>query len=266
MRFKEITEKFKDLNERTDSTKKTIASLESSKSKDGIVKEFLKLETGIVSTQNLISSMPQPVSYSTHVFSVLAALIAGIIITASGFSMIYPFPATEMSDMSAADCDPYLYQVNVGEVAGTTSEYSKYFNQTFIGFVTDVNMTNRSETALITLKNRDEEITLNEFWIQLIDEEWFERNYEVDFDKYPYHYPDYNGTYQLINDWFEPVDDWNIIHTVDGKIKLEYYKVDGTDRLYYYNSTYPGGAEVEYSDGKFIIIYNQEEIEYERIL
>ena len=267
MKFKDITKKFNEIHENSDLTKKSITKLESSKLKSELSERFLKLETSIVATQNLISSMPQPVSITTYVFSIVIALIAGILVTAFGFASIGLFPVVGMSDIPAAEYDPFMHRIHTGDVAGTTTEYSNYFNQTYIGFVTDVNMTNRSETALITLKNRDEEITLSEHWIELIDEEWFEYNYGVDFDQYPYHFPDYNGTYQLTNDWIEPMSkDWNIIHTVDGKIKLEYYKVDNTDKLYYYNSTYPGGAEVEYTNGEFIIICSQEEIEYERIL
>ena len=262
MRFKEISKKFKELYENADLTKKSITKLESSKLKSEISERFLKLETSIVSTQNLISSMPQPVSLNTYVFSVIIALIFGILVTAFGFASAGLFPIMEMSDMPAV-----MYRVHTGDIAGTNLEYRKNFNETFIGFVTDVNMTNRSETALVTLKNRDKEITLNEYWIQTVDDEWFEYNYEVDFDEYPYHYPEYNGTYQLVNNRFDPVSkDWNIIHTVDGKIRSEYYQVDDTNKFYYYNSTYPGGAEVEYFNGKFTIICTQEEIEYERIL
>lgn len=60
--------------------------------------------------------------------------------------------------------------------------------------------------------------------------------------------------------------DWHIIHTIDGKIRLEYFSPDNEYKFYYYNNTYHGGVEVEYINNKFIIFYNQEEIKYERIL
>ncbi|MCK4665603.1 hypothetical protein KAU33_02570 [Candidatus Dependentiae bacterium] len=278
MKYEEISKKFKEIDSEISSLQKNIIDFfpESQRAKSDVSSQFLKLETSIVSMKNLIRSLPQPISRTSYIIAVMVAFICGISITLYASTFPGWIPVIETSDVPVdmfAEYDPHLYRVHIGDVAGTTSEYSKHFNQTFIGFVTDVNVTNRSETALITLKNRDEEITLNEYWIQSIDEEWFERNYNVDFNQYPDHYPDYNGTYQftgtyqLTNNLFEPVSkDWNIIHTVDGKIRLEYYKVDGTERLYYYNSTYPGGAEVEYINGKFIIIYSQEEIEYERIL
>lgn len=165
--------------------------------------------------------------------------------------------------------NPHPDRPYIGNVAATNSEYINTFNETFIGFVTHINISNCTDDALITLKNREQEITLNEYWITWVDEEWFEEQYNVDFYRLPDHFIGYNGTYQFSTYQFsnpDDLDDWHIIHTENGILRCMYYSPEDINKWYYYNNTYHGGVNVEYNNHTFTIVKTGEEIEYEVIL
>lgn len=263
MKDTDLNKQVEDIDEKMGSLRKSISKLNSTPLKDEIVTNLSKLEMSMGSAKGIISDMLTPFSLSKYILIVFISMIVGFSIAALIFQ---PYSLMDVPvDYNSEDSINVGLQI--GDIAGTTPDYTSHFNESFLGYVTDVNKTNRTETALITVKNGETEIVLNEYWLQCVSEEWFEYNYNVDFGIYPVHYTDFNGTYQLVDDFYYPYsNDWDIIHTQDGKLKLEYYSPDDKLKLYYYNKTYPGGAEVEYVNEKFIIIYNQEEIKHERML
>jgi len=254
MKNTDLNHQFEDITKKTIALRKSISKLTSSDLKTEIVGDLAKTEKSIVSAKAILS---------TCFAAIASSILLGLLIAMYAFSIpiMMDEPTDSYSDFTISR------GLMIGDLAGTTPEYTFRFNESFLGFVTDVNRTNRTETAMVTIKNGEQEIILNEYWLQWAGEEWFEDNYGVDFNDYPAHYTDFNGTYQLVDDWYSPYsDDWDIIHTQDGVIRLEYYSPEDRVTLYYYNKTLPGGAEVSYSNEKFIIVYSQEEIEYERIV
>lgn len=266
---KKLIDKLDSINEKSDALKLEISNLPSSMTKTNLVSKWNGLETDIVSVDGLIRSLPGKIFIVNRTIALLIVILVGSLLGAFFIAAFYGFPALMVSDSDEPTTTDNLYPDRpiVGSTGVTNQDYIKHFNKSFIGYVTDVNMTNRSDSALVTLKNGDDEITLNEYWITWANEKWFEDVYGVSFDRVPAHFANYSGTYQFLDDWFEPAfDDFLIVHTEDGMIRLEDNPTNGQDSLYYYNNTYPGGAQVRYEDKKFIIIYSQEEIEYEKIL
>lgn len=266
---KKLTEHLDNIDKKSGALKVEISILPSSMAKTNLIKKWNDLETDIVSVSEVVRSMPGKIFVVNRTIALLVAILVGSLIGAFVIAVLYGFPALTASNSDVFVSEDILYPDRpvIGSTVVTNQDYIKHFNKSFIGYVIDVNMTNRSESALITLKNGDEEITLNEYWITWASEEWFENVYGISFDRIPPHFANYSGTYQLVDSCFEPAfDDFLIVHTENGIIRLEYSPSSGLDTLYYYNNTYPGGAEVRYEDKKFIIIYSQAEIEYEKIL
>lgn len=267
MNNKELINDLDSINEKSDKLKLEISSMPSSMTKTNLISKWNALETDILSLDGLVRNLPGKIFVVNRTIAILVALFVVVLIGSAILALFYGFPALITSDEPTAEYNPYPDRPMVGSTAVTNQRYIELFNKSFIGYVTDVNVTNRSDSALVTLENGDDEVTLNEHWITWANEQWFEDVYGVSFDRIPAHFANYSGTYQFLDDWFEPAfDDFLIVHTKDGMIRLEYNPTSGQDSLYYYNNTYPGGAQVRYEDKKFIIIYSQEEVEYERIL
>ena len=267
MNDKKLIENLDSIKKKSDALKLEISSLPSSMTKTNVISKWNTLETDIVSVDGLVRKLPGKIFVVNRLWVFLLTLFVGALIGSAVIAIFYGFPALITYDEPTAEINPYPDRPIVGSTGVTNQRYVELFNKSFIGYVTDVNMTNRSDSALVTLENGDDEITLNEYWITWANEQWFEDVYGVSFDRIPAHFANYSGTYQFLDDWFEPAfDDFLIIHTEDGMIRLEYSPSSGQNTPYYYNNTYPGGAEVRYEDKKFIIICSQEEIEYEKIL
>lgn len=241
----------------------------SSSLKTELVGYWNELESDMTAIDEFVRDLPENIVVVNRRIALLITILIGSLLGAFILAVIYGFPALIISDVNEPVAESIIYPDRpvVGSTAVTNQDYIKHFNKSFIGYVTDVNMTNRSDSALITLENGDDEITLNEYWITWASEDWFEDVYGISFDRIPAHFANYSGTYQYLDNWVEPIhNDFFIIHTEDGIIRLEYNPSSGQDTLYYYNNTYPGGAQIEYVDKKFIIVYSQAEIEYEKIL
>ena len=264
---KKLIDDLDNIKKKSDTLKLEISSLPSSMTKTNVISKWNALETDIVSVDGLIRNLPGKIFIVNRTIAILMAILVGSLLGAFFIAIFYGFPALITSDEPISENNLFPDRPVVGSTGVTNQRYVELFNKSFIGYVTDVNMTNRSDTALITLKNGDEEITLNEHWITWASEQWFEDVYGVSFDRIPTHFANYSGTYQYSDNWFEPVfDDFLIVHTEDGMIRLENSPSSDKDTLYYYNNTYPGGAEIKYEDKKFIIVYSKAEIEYKKIL
>ena len=266
---KRLIDDLDSIKKKSDTLKLEISSLPSSMTKTNVISKWNALETDIVSVDGLVRKLPGKIFIVNQTIVLLVTLFVGALIGSAILAALYGLPGLIIydSDEPITEDNPYPDRPIVGSTAATNQRYIELFNKSFIGYVTDVNVTNRSETALITLQNGDEEVTLNEYWITWASEQWFEDVCGVSFDRIPTHFANYSGTYQYSDNWFEPVfDDFLIVHTENGIIRLECNPTSGQDSLYYYNNTHPGGAEVKYEDNKFIIVYSQVEIEYEKIL
>lgn len=220
--------------------------------------ELATLDKSLVKAKSYISGLDQPMSLLRYLAVVLVSMITGVFIFLFIISMIPSSPT--MSDFEPRG-------ITMGDIGVTSKEYIYKFNESFIGYIVDVNKTNRSNTALITLQNGDKQIILNEYWVQYPTDYWFEETYNVDNSRHINHFDDYNGSYLFTDGYDDPISrDWEIIYTIDGKIVSEYYSPKNEHRFYYYNNTLIGGVVVEYVDNKFIILSSKEEIEYQIIL
>lgn len=248
MKNEELTQKFADIQNKLDQL--------SMKTSDDTGRKLIEIQGDVNSAETCFDNIKTPSLKLGEFFisvgiGILCVLLASVVFA----------PDSEYPDFPEYDYHHGLY---VGDIVATNPDYVRVFNETFIGYITHLNATNCSDdNILVTFKNRDREIVLNEFWVVRADEDWFRDQYDVDFNRLPDHYIDYNGTYQFFSDVSE---DWNIIHTENGKIRHLYYSPEDKHKWYYYNNTHHGGVDVEYNDLVFTIIHTGEEIEYKVIL
>jgi len=222
---KKLTDTLDSIKKKSSELKREFSNLPSSVTKTNLISKWNDLERDIVASDNLIRDLPGKIFIINRTLAILVTILVGSLLGAFFIALLYGFPALIASDADEYVGESVLYPDRpvIGSTGVTNQDYIKHFNKSFIGYVTDVNVTNRSDSVLITLKNGNDEITLNEYWITWANEEWFEDVYGVNFDRVPLHFANYSGTYQFLDDWFEPAsDDFLIIHTDNGMLRLEY--------------------------------------------